>query len=50
MLGTPCITIPTDTSTNGLPLGVQVIAPVYQDEVLLAAAFWLEKNLGIIIK
>ena len=36
--GTPAITIPIETASNGLPIGVQLVAAVGQDEALLRAA------------
>jgi Asp-tRNA(Asn)/Glu-tRNA(Gln) amidotransferase A subunit family amidase len=43
--GLPTITLPAGTSSNGLPLGLQVAARWYQDEELLAWAPQLEQAL-----
>jgi Asp-tRNA(Asn)/Glu-tRNA(Gln) amidotransferase A subunit family amidase len=40
MLHLPAITIPFDNGTDGLPIGVQLVAPRYADNDLLSAAKW----------
>ena len=39
--GMPALTLPLLRGTNGLPLGVQLVAPRYCDAQLLRAARWL---------
>jgi Asp-tRNA(Asn)/Glu-tRNA(Gln) amidotransferase A subunit family amidase len=39
--GMPALTLPLLRGTNGLPLGVQLVAPRYCDAQLLRAASWL---------
>jgi Asp-tRNA(Asn)/Glu-tRNA(Gln) amidotransferase A subunit family amidase len=46
MLGWPCVTIPFETGPSGLPLGVQIIAPMNKDSLALAASAWLEQALS----
>jgi Asp-tRNA(Asn)/Glu-tRNA(Gln) amidotransferase A subunit family amidase len=46
--GVPTITLPSGTSSNGLPLGLQVVGRWYQDEELLAWAPQLEQVIKII--
>ena len=46
VLHLPCITLPTYTATNGLPVGVQLVASLGQDSNLLAIAQWAEDCLG----
>jgi Asp-tRNA(Asn)/Glu-tRNA(Gln) amidotransferase A subunit family amidase len=42
---TPCVTLPTGTGRKGLPLGIQLIGPRFDDEALLDAAAWVEAQL-----
>ena len=44
LLGVPCITYPAGRSTKGLPLGVQVIGPVDEDDRLIATTKWMQEN------
>jgi len=44
LLGNPCMTYPVARSSNGLPLGVQVIGPVDADECLMATTKWMQEN------
>ena len=44
--GTPCITLPLMEGPKGLPLGIQVIGPRYDDGRLLRAANWITKSLA----
>lgn len=46
LLGLPCITIPSGTGPNGLPLGVQLIGPYGGDAGLFLAAEWVCRALG----
>jgi Asp-tRNA(Asn)/Glu-tRNA(Gln) amidotransferase A subunit family amidase len=43
LLGVPAITLPVSTSSNGLPLGVQLISNYRQDETLLKVAAFTER-------
>jgi Asp-tRNA(Asn)/Glu-tRNA(Gln) amidotransferase A subunit family amidase len=42
LLGTPCLNVPGATGVNGLPMGLQVIAPPGEDSRCLAAGVMLE--------
>jgi Asp-tRNA(Asn)/Glu-tRNA(Gln) amidotransferase A subunit family amidase len=42
---TPCLTLPAGNGRSGLPLGVQLVAPRFRDELLLDAAAWVEARL-----
>ena len=44
--GTPAVNVPGLKDPAGLPLGVQVIAPVGSDAVAIEAAAWVEKALA----
>ena len=44
LTGVPAISVPAGVSSNGLPIGVQLIAPYKQDMKLLALARQMEKN------
>ncbi|MEO8144119.1 MAG: amidase, partial [Betaproteobacteria bacterium] len=41
LLGVPCITLPWGSGSNGLPLGIQLVAGIDQDTALLAHAQWV---------
>ena len=43
--GVPALTVPAGRAENGLPLGLQIIAPFGQDERLLAWARQIEKEM-----
>ena len=45
-LHTPTITLPTHLGPNGLPIGIQLIGRLYDDETLLAAARWVSAQLA----
>jgi Asp-tRNA(Asn)/Glu-tRNA(Gln) amidotransferase A subunit family amidase len=45
-LHVPTISLPTHRAPNGLPVGVQLIAPRYADEKLLQIARWVWQRLG----
>jgi Asp-tRNA(Asn)/Glu-tRNA(Gln) amidotransferase A subunit family amidase len=45
-LGLPCITLPTTRGPAGLPLGLQLVAPLGADAQLLCAAAWVEQALA----
>ncbi len=46
LAGFPTITIPTNLSDKGLPLGLQLASPLYTDCVLLSVARWCEDKLS----
>lgn len=46
LTGWPAATVRCGTSRDGLPIGVQVAARPWEDEVALAAAGELERALG----
>jgi Asp-tRNA(Asn)/Glu-tRNA(Gln) amidotransferase A subunit family amidase len=46
ILHVPTMTLPTHRGPTGLPVGLQVIAPRYEDERLFAAARWIFERLG----
>ena len=43
--GQPAISLPLGTSSGGLPIGVQLAAPLGHDALLLTVAAWLEREL-----
>jgi amidase len=47
VLGLPAVTIPIALSSNGLPLGVQLMGHPYGDELLLDLAIHLEEARGV---
>jgi len=46
LLGTPAVAVPVSRSPEGLPIGVQISARPWQEEVVLAIAEVLEKECG----
>lgn len=44
LMGTPAITIPTGKGPNGLPLGMQLVGAVDEDNYLLSTAAWCERH------
>jgi amidase len=46
MLHVPTISLPTHTGPNGLPVGIQIVAPAHEDIRLLGAARWILERLG----
>jgi Asp-tRNA(Asn)/Glu-tRNA(Gln) amidotransferase A subunit family amidase len=46
LLGNPAVTVPVGQSTEGLPIGVQLAAKPWQEELLLSVAQELESQLG----
>ena len=45
-MGVPAITIPSGWSSNGLPLGLQIVAPFGRDKTALQIAAWAEEALN----
>jgi Asp-tRNA(Asn)/Glu-tRNA(Gln) amidotransferase A subunit family amidase len=45
-LHTPAITLPTHKGPKGLPIGIQLIGRLYDDEQLLATARWIAEALA----
>lgn len=45
-LRVPAITLPTHSGPNGMPVGIQLIGPVYEDGALMAAAQLIFRLLG----
>jgi Asp-tRNA(Asn)/Glu-tRNA(Gln) amidotransferase A subunit family amidase len=46
ILHTPALTLPTHRGPNGLPVGIQLVAPRYDDRGLFACARWVWQQLG----
>ncbi len=46
LAGLPCLSMPFIKDVSGLPIGLQVIAPAFQEERLFAAASQLEQKIG----
>jgi amidase len=46
LAGTPCVTLPAGTGTNGLPLGIQLVGLRHQDDRLLSTAAWVAAHLN----
>jgi Asp-tRNA(Asn)/Glu-tRNA(Gln) amidotransferase A subunit family amidase len=46
LIGVPAITIPIAVAANGLPLGMQLVAPYGEDARLLSVASWCEQAIG----
>jgi Asp-tRNA(Asn)/Glu-tRNA(Gln) amidotransferase A subunit family amidase len=46
MLHTPTITLPTHTGPNGMPVGIQLVAPYRADRSLMAIARWVMEACG----
>lgn len=45
-LGNPAISIPGGLAANGMPIGLQLVAPNLKDESLLSTGAWCENVLG----
>jgi amidase len=41
--GTPGVSLPVHHTSDGVPIGVQVLAPLFRDEVLMSVAAQLEQ-------
>jgi aspartyl-tRNA(Asn)/glutamyl-tRNA(Gln) amidotransferase subunit A len=47
LAGLPALSIPCGLSSSGLPMGMQLIGPVFSEEILLRAGLMFEKSTGI---
>ena len=47
LLGGPSITLPAGVGRNGLPLGVQLVGHLHDDELLIAYANWMYQNIPL---
>ena len=47
LVNCPCLALPTSIAKNGAPIGIQIIAPPYQEEKLLNFAKSIEKEINI---
>ncbi len=45
VLHLPCITLPGMRAANGLPVGIQLIGPYWQDAMTLSSAHWAQQAL-----
>ena len=45
-LQVPCVNLPGHVGPDGLPVGVQLIGGLGQDDALLATAAWMERHVG----
>lgn len=45
--GVPAINVPSGLDRSGLPLGMQLVGALFDEERLLATAYWCEKVLGV---
>ena len=50
LAGVPAISVPCGLDHAGLPIGLQLTAPVLGEEVLLRAANALERDLGLVLR
>ena len=46
LTGQPCVVVRGGTSPDGLPIGVQIVGPVWRDEVAVVAALAVERASG----
>jgi aspartyl-tRNA(Asn)/glutamyl-tRNA(Gln) amidotransferase subunit A len=46
MAGLPGISVPVDLDSRGLPLGLQLIAPHFKEELLIQIGSVLEENVS----
>jgi len=45
-VGFPTVSLPVELSPDGLPLSIQLVGRMFEEERLLAVASWCEKHLG----
>lgn len=45
LLGLPCVSLPGIKGPNGLPLGAQIVGPMYKDGLALSVAGWASRRL-----
>jgi aspartyl-tRNA(Asn)/glutamyl-tRNA(Gln) amidotransferase subunit A len=50
LAGVPAITVPCGLDDGGLPIGLQITAPVLREQVLFRAAAALERDLGLVLR
>jgi aspartyl-tRNA(Asn)/glutamyl-tRNA(Gln) amidotransferase subunit A len=50
LAGVPAITVPCGLDDQGLPVGLQLTAPVLREPLLLRAANALERDLGLVLR
>jgi amidase len=46
LTGWPAVVVPVELSEKGLPIGVQVVAPPWREDVALAMAAFVEREIG----
>jgi Asp-tRNA(Asn)/Glu-tRNA(Gln) amidotransferase A subunit family amidase len=46
MLYMPCLTLPAETTSEGLPVAIQLVGPRHGDHRLLEIGLWVERHLG----
>jgi Asp-tRNA(Asn)/Glu-tRNA(Gln) amidotransferase A subunit family amidase len=46
ILGNPAVVVPVGTSAGGLPIGVQIVGRPFEEEVVLAVAAQIEREVG----
>ncbi|MGC9016810.1 MAG: Asp-tRNA(Asn)/Glu-tRNA(Gln) amidotransferase subunit GatA [Caldimicrobium sp.] len=47
LAGLPALSLPVGLTTDNLPVGVQIIGPQFKDELVLALAYQIEKDLSL---
>ena len=50
LAGVPAISVPCGLDDAGLPIGLQLTAPVLGEQVLFRAAHALERDLGLVLR
>ncbi|MET1012427.1 MAG: amidase family protein, partial [Actinomycetota bacterium] len=50
LAGVPAISVPCGLDDAGLPIGLQLTAPVLSEPVLFRAAHALERDLGLVLR
>jgi Asp-tRNA(Asn)/Glu-tRNA(Gln) amidotransferase A subunit family amidase len=46
LAGTPCVTLPAGSGSQGLPLGIQLVGLRHEDDRLLSTAAWVAAHLS----